>query len=95
MDGAIKYQPVSSSGVVARGMAKYYGYVVTTATATAAIQIRDAIAAGAGTVVDAIPAGTAIGSVRHFPHPIMCSTGITFDLNGGTGGINLLFEGQP
>lgn len=94
MDGAVKYQSMNASTVACRGMSKYYGYIVTTVTATAALQIRDAVAAAGGTVIDTIPTGTAIGSAKLLPHPVMCSTGLTFDLNGGTGGITLLFEGQ-
>lgn len=94
MDGAIKYVSVSASTVAARGLAKYYGYIVTTVTATAALQIRDATAAAGGTVIDTIATGTAIGTAKLLPHPIICSTGLVFDLNGGTGGVTLLYEGQ-
>lgn len=90
----VKYLSTTVSAVAANGSANYYGYVVTTVTAVAALQIRDARATGAGVVIDTIPIGTAIGSAHNFPFPILCSTGLVFDLNGGTGGITLLYEGQ-
>jgi hypothetical protein len=94
-ESAVKYKSVAASTVVAKGLSKYYGYIVTTVTAVAAIQIRDASAAGAGTVIDTIATATAIGVKSILPHPIQCEAGITFDLNGGTGGVTLLYEGNP
>ena len=91
---AVKYLSTAATAVAANGLSSYYGYIVTTVTAVAALQIRDAAAAGAGTVIDTIPIGTAIGASKNFPFPIRCSTGLVFDLNGGTGGITLLYEGQ-
>ncbi len=92
---AVKYKNISASTVVCKGLAKYYGYIVTTVTATAALQIRDATAAAGGTVIDTIAIGTAIGTKVIFPHPIQCEAGLVFDLNGGTGGITILYEGNP
>ena len=91
---SVKYLSTSATATAASGRASYYGYVVTVVTAVAALQIRDSLTAGTGTVIDTIPIGTAIGSVRTFPFPISCNLGLTFDLNGGTGGITLLYEGQ-
>lgn len=94
MEGAVKYLSTTASAVVARGKAKYYGYIVTTVTAAAALQIRDATAVAGGTVIDTIAIATAIGVKALLPHPIQCETGLVFDLNGGTGGVTLLYEGQ-
>lgn len=94
-ESAVKYKNTAATLVVAKGLSKYYGYIVTTVTATAALQIRDASAAAAGTVIDTIPTATAIGTAKVFPHPIQCEAGIVFDLNGGTGGVTLLYEGNP
>lgn len=91
---AVKYLNASANAIAARGMATYYGYTVNTVTATAAIQIRDATAAGAGQVIDTIPIGTAAGVTKTFPFPIRCSIGLVADFNGGTGAITLLYEGQ-
>lgn len=93
-DAAVKYKAVSASAAVATGFSKYYGFTVTTAIATAAVQIRDATAAAGGTVIDTIAVGTAIGTTKALPHPVQCNSGIVFDLNGGTGAIVLLYEGQ-
>lgn len=90
-------QPVllSATTVAARGPCKYFGFIVTTVTATGVIQIRDSVSAGTGLVIDVIPIATAVGTVRYFNEPIRFSTGLTFDLNGGTGAITLLMEGNP
>lgn len=60
-------QVKSSAGV-------YYGYIVTTATATAAISIYDNTAES-GTVIDVIPASTAVGKYIS-PVAITCAQGI-------------------
>lgn len=52
----------------------YYGYIVTTATASAAISIYDNTAES-GTVIDVIPASTAVGKYIS-PVGIACTTGI-------------------
>lgn len=88
-----QYKSVAATTVVVKGRGRYHGYIVTTVTATAALQIRDATAAGGGTVIDTIPVGTAIGSRGLLPRPIPVESGLVFDLNGGTGGITLLYEG--
>lgn len=90
----VKYLNSNATVVAARGLAKYYGYIVTTVTATAALQIRDATAGAGGAIIDTIPTATAIGQSKLLPFPIQCTTGLVFDLNGGTGGIVLLYEGQ-
>lgn len=95
MDAIPQYKSVAASTVVVKGKGRYWGYIVTTVTAVAALQIRDATAAGAGTVIDTIPTATAIGSRGVLPVPISVESGIVFDLNGGTGGITLLYEGAP
>jgi len=87
--------PLSATTVAARGPCRYYGFIVTTVTAVATIQIRDSVAAAAGSVIDVIPAATAVGFTRIFPEPIRFAKGLTFDLNGATGGITLLMEGNP
>lgn len=95
MDAIPKYVSVAATSVVCKGKARYWGYIVTTVTAVAAIQIRDATAAAGGTVIDTIATATAIGTQRVLPVPIACENGLVFDLNGGTGGITLLYEGAP
>ncbi len=92
---AVKYAVVSANTVIARGFAKYYGAIVTTATATAAVQVRDSVAAAAGNVIDTFPAASAVGTRSPLSHPIECTTGLTFDLNGGTGTLVVMYEGSP
>lgn len=68
---------------------KYGGFVVTTATATAPILIRNG---AGGTIVESIPAASAAGT-RYTPsNPIACPAGVYFDLNGGTGTVTVLIE---
>jgi hypothetical protein len=74
----------ASAGVI-------YGYCVHVATATAAIEIRDSLTAGAGTVRITIPASKAIGEYA-LPVGITCATGIFADYAGtATGTISLLY----
>ncbi len=89
----VKYKVVNASTVIARGYCKYYGFIVTTATATAAVQIRDSVAAAAGSVIDTTAAASAVGTTRTLNNPIECTTGLTFDLNGGTGTLVVMYEG--
>lgn len=93
MDAIPQKIVVSATTVVVKGKGRYWGYIVTTVTATAALQIRDATAAGGGTIIDTIATATAIGTQRVLPVPIPVESGLVFDLNGGTGGITLLYEG--
>jgi hypothetical protein len=66
------------------------GYCVHVATATAAIELRDATSAGSGTVRVTIPAGKAIGEYL-FPQAINCDTGIYADYAASaTGTISIL-----
>jgi hypothetical protein len=81
-DAAIKASP----GV-------YYGYIVTVVTAVGPIDIRDALSAGAGTVIDTIPAGTAAGARQVMHTGIECAAGIFADYGAGaTGTIQVLYK---
>ena len=64
----------------------YYGYIVTVATAVGAIDIRDSLTAGGGTVIDTIPSGTAAGSRQVMHTGITCSAGVFADYAAGTTG---------
>lgn len=69
-----------------------FGVTVTVATATNVIEIRDATAAGAGTVVLSIPAGTAVGT--YYPcNGIKCNTGLYCD-HTGTGTVRIDWRPQ-
>ncbi len=87
-----KSTPFSATGQVATGSeVVYHGYIVTTAVATAAILIRKGTSTS-GQIVDSIPASTAVGSFHYFSDGISCEGGLYFDLNGGTGTVNVLYE---
>jgi hypothetical protein len=64
----------------------YCGYTVTVVTATGTIDIRDATAAGAGTIIDTIPIGTAAGSTKTLANAVTCATGIYIDYNSSATG---------
>ena len=93
MEG-VKYKVVSASGSVSLGFSKYWRCIVTAATAPATLLVRNSTTAGSGDIIDAIPVTSAIGYSHLLNCPIDCSTGITFDLNGGTGTITLMYEGN-
>jgi len=65
------------------------GYVVSVATATNIIEIRDGVAAGGGSVRFTIPASTAVGMYM-WPGGIHCAQGIYLDFTG-TGTVALLY----
>lgn len=64
------------------GPCVYYGYTLVTATATNVIEIRDAVAAAGGVVIDTIAASTAIGTTKAYPYGIYCATGLYIDFTG-------------
>lgn len=68
---------------------KYGGFVVTTATATASILIRNG---AGGTIVESIAAASAAGTRYTSNHPIVCPSGVYFDLNGGTGTVTVFID---
>jgi hypothetical protein len=73
----------------------YYGYTVTVATAgtTSNIAIRDATAAGAGTIIDQIATGTAAWTKVNLDAGIPCSSGLYVDYDTtATGTIYLIYE---
>lgn len=69
----------------------YYGYIVTVALSANAINVRDAIAAGAGTIIDTIAASAAIGAEKRLPHGIYCELGVYADF-GGTGTVTFFYR---
>lgn len=81
---------VAATGAVGVPGCGYGGYTVTTATATAAILVRNG---AAGTIIDSIPASTAAGSTKALTVALKCPNGVYFDLNGGTGTVVLHIQG--
>lgn len=81
---------VTADTLIKTGPGVILGYVVHAATATNQIEIRDAVAAGGGTVRVTIPASTAVG-VYHFGGVgISCTAGIYLDFTG-TGTVSVLY----
>jgi hypothetical protein len=75
--------PPSSSQV-------YYGYTITTVTATAAINIRRGTVSGQ--IIDIIPSGTAAGATKSLAHGLQAEGGIYVDFNGASGGVVVHYE---
>lgn len=84
---------ITADALVKTGQAVYRGFTITTATATALIEIRDGIAAGGGVVIDTIPLGTAAGTRVEKTVGIVCETGLYVDYAAtATGTLVLHFE---
>lgn len=83
---------MTASGLVggASSSSVYYGYTVTVATATAAINIRKGSVSGQ--IIDVIPATTAAGSTKSLAHGLQCEGGVYFDINGATGSVVVHYE---
>ena len=69
----------------------YYGHVVTTALSAAVVNVRDATAAGAGTILDIIAASAAAGVKNILPVGIYCATGCYADF-AGTGTVTFYYQ---
>lgn len=69
----------------------YYGYIVTTALSAAVIDIRDAIAAGSGTIVDIVAASSAAGISVKYPFGVYCAAGCYADF-AGTGTVTFFYQ---
>jgi len=83
----------TADGLQVTGACRIVGYVVSVATATAAIHVEDGLT-DAGTLRFVIPSGTAVG-VYHFGGiGIPCATGAYLDFQAGpaTGSVALLVQ---
>jgi hypothetical protein len=67
----------------------YFGYVVTTAMSAAASNVYDHASAASGTIIDVIPASSAVGAKSSLQFPIRVKNGIYIDI-GGTGTVTVL-----
>ena len=84
---------ITADALVKTGQAVYRGFTITTATAVGIIEIRDAVSAGTGVVIDTIPAGAAAGTRVEKNIGIVCETGLYVDFGAGsTGTIILHYE---
>lgn len=85
------YTILTASGLLGGKNSVYHGFVVTTATATADIIIRDGTNTS-GRIIDKIPATSAIGSNRSWAFGIACTDGLFIDFNGATGTVVFLHQ---
>ena len=84
---------INADALVKSGPCVYRGFTITTATATAAIDVRDATSAGSGTVIDTIPATTAAGTRIEKTVGVTCETGLYVDYGASaTGTVVVMFE---
>ena len=89
---AIEYHSSTADALIKTGPGVYYGAIVNVALSAATVVIRDAVAAGAGTIIDTIPASSAIGAQRNFNGKgIKFTTGLYIDY-GGTGTVVTLYR---
>jgi hypothetical protein len=61
------------------GPCYYYGYLVTTGLGAGVINVRDAIAAGSGDIVDIVAASAAAGVQNRLPGGVYCPNGVYAD----------------
>ncbi len=85
---------LTASGTVGSNNAVYYGYTVTTVTATGVINIRRGSVSGQ--IIDVIPIATAVGTTKHLSNGLAIGgdmNGIFVEFNGGaTGGVVIHYE---
>jgi hypothetical protein len=81
---------LTGNGVIKAAAGYFYGYIVTTVTATAAIQVFDNASTNSGTVIDTIATATAVG---HYvlPTPVPCTNGMFAQFGTATGTVLFLF----
>lgn len=91
MTHRVNYKSVTSDTLIKLGPCVYHGAVVIVALSAATCEIRDAAAAGAGTVVDILPASAAIGTRSHPPKGVQMEAGLFVDF-GGTGTVCVYYE---
>ena len=84
---------LTASGTVGANNAVYYGYTVTVATATAAINIRRGSVSGQ--IIDVIPSGTTAGTTKQTANGLAIGgdqAGIFVDFNGASGSVVIHYE---
>lgn len=91
MEKVLPSASLTASALVKEGLAVYYGYTVTVATATGPINIRNGSVSGQ--IVDVIPATTAAGSTKALPNGLSLDDGLFAEFNGGaTGTVVIHYE---
>jgi hypothetical protein len=69
----------------------FYGYLVTTIVGAGVINIRDATAAGTGTIIEIVAAAAAVGTQELYPVGIYCATGCYADF-ASTGTLTFYYQ---
>ena len=84
---------ITADTLVKTGQGVYRGFTITVTTAVGSIDIRDAVSAGTGTVIDTITMATAAGTRVEKTIGVVCETGLYVDFGAGTTGtICLTYE---
>jgi hypothetical protein len=92
LTGASDYSSNTADGLIKTGPGTFYGCEVTAALSAAAVEIRDSLTAGGGTVIATIPASSAVGYQKEFGgRGIKFTTGLYIDF-GGTGTVVTLYR---
>ncbi len=92
--GEWNYTICTGDVVITENPALIHHVIVTVATATDIIEIRDASSAGTGTVVDTIPAGTAVQTKYEF-EGYKFNTGLVIDFAAtATGTVRVAWRDQ-
>lgn len=89
----VKKVSLSADGQVGvAGACIYYGCLVTTVIGAGVINFRDAVAAGAGDIVDIVPAAAAVGA-KSSPGPfgVLCPLGVYADF-ASTGTVTIFYQ---
>lgn len=82
---------LTETGAVKAESGYYHGYTVTVALSAAAVTLYDSASAASGTIVDVIPASTAIGSTKTLTTPIKLTNGLYASF-AGTGTVLFLYD---
>lgn len=69
----------------------YYGHIVTTVIGAGVVNMRDAVAAGAGDIIDIIAAAAAVGVKSVSPVGIYCALGLYADF-ASTGTVTIFYQ---
>lgn len=69
----------------------YYGSLVTTVLGAGVVNVRDAVAAGAGDIVDILPSASAVGYKSSHPFGVYCPFGVYADF-ASTGTVTFFYQ---
>lgn len=69
----------------------YYGCIVTTVLGVGVVNVRDAVAAGSGDIVDILPASSAAAYKSSYPFGVNCPNGVYADF-ASTGTVTFFYQ---